>query len=340
MTYYDLRNDRPLDGELSVDVYFSHSHDGGKTWDEVPAAGPFDGRTTFLDPSPLLWTDANGQLDPSGPMFSVGCDCYGLAAVPDGFAAAFMLAAPVAPEPPTDIFYAHLVVPINRTTGGGWLSDGKGGKISFGFHAEETDAGRVGELELNDVAPGAKLHLTNVTYLGAPRDGCSSFTGAGALELDGSGTYNGVGGASFRVCVQDNGDPGVGVDRISLACTKGCSYTTGTQALDDVIDGGNIRVGGAAAGDGCGRTLILDPLLAGNTNGALTVTVYDGEQQRLPNASVTLRATTSVGIANLATAVTDVNGTATFPSLGLAAEYTASVGCVESNAVRLSGPLP
>jgi hypothetical protein len=246
----------------------------------------------------------------------------------------------LAPEPPQDIFFARVSLG-RKTTGGGWLADGKGGKLNFGFHAEDTDAGLVGELELNDAAPGVRIQLSDVTYLGAVGDGCGAFAGAGSLELDGTGTYNGVAGASFRVCVQDNGDPGVGVDRFSLACTAGCSYTTGSRAPDDKIDGGNIRASGAAvARGGCGRTLILDPLLVADANGTLTVKAYDDEQQPLQNTNVTLTATTGIGIAQFATAVTDVNGTVTFPSIGLAAEYTASVGCVQSNALELSAPLP
>jgi hypothetical protein len=111
VTYYDLRNDRTGDGELTVDVFFSHSHDRGRSWEEVRLAGPFDGRAAPLDPTPLTYTGPDGVPDPSQPAYGVGCDCYGLVGVPDGFAAAFMVAAPLAPEPSTDIFFAHLTVP-------------------------------------------------------------------------------------------------------------------------------------------------------------------------------------------------------------------------------------
>ena len=327
VTYYDFRDDRPGDAKLDTDVWFAHSHDGGSSWDGAQLAGPFNLRRAAIDPTASSFL--LGEVD-------------GLAATPDGFAAAFVQAQPAAPEPPQDVFFARLSL-IRRTTGGGWLLDGKGGKVNFGFQAEETDAGPVGELELNDQANGAKIHLTGVTYLGAAASSCGSFAGAGALELDGSGSYNGLGGASFRVCVQDNGDPGVGADRFSLACTAGCSYTTGLRVPDDLIDGGNVQVGeGPDGGDPRPATVVLDPLLASTglvgQAQSFTATVYDQNQEPLANAVVVLTKTTSGGSAQTLSATTDVNGTATIFDATLAevAEYKATARNAESNTIVLS----
>jgi len=60
---------------------------------------------------------------------------------------------------------------------------------------------------------------------------------ANAVQFEGAGTFNGA-NASFRVCVQDNGEGSKAQpDRIHVACTAGCTYSAGGE-----IDGGNIQV--------------------------------------------------------------------------------------------------
>ncbi len=57
------------------------------------------------------------------------------------------------------------------------------------------------------------------------------------MQLDGVGTYNGE-KATFRVCVQDNGEGSrAPADALHLTCTAGCNYTIG-----GAIGGGNIEV--------------------------------------------------------------------------------------------------
>ncbi len=87
-TWYDLRNDRPGDGELTTDVWFAHSHDRGQAWERSHLAGPFDLRTA--------------------PEFNLG-EYQALAPLPGGaFAAVFAQAGPQAQDGPTDIFFARL----------------------------------------------------------------------------------------------------------------------------------------------------------------------------------------------------------------------------------------
>jgi hypothetical protein len=60
---------------------------------------------------------------------------------------------------------------------------------------------------------------------------------ANAVQFNGTGTYNGA-PASFRVCVQDNGEGSkAAADQIHVACTAGCSYSGG-----GALGGGNIQV--------------------------------------------------------------------------------------------------
>jgi hypothetical protein len=90
LTWYDLRNDRAGDEALTADVWFAHSDDAGASWRQTHVAGPTDLRT-----APLAAHNRVGEYQ-------------GLAALPNGFAAIFTLAAPQAKDGPTDIFFARL----------------------------------------------------------------------------------------------------------------------------------------------------------------------------------------------------------------------------------------
>jgi hypothetical protein len=91
VTWYDLRNDRPNDGELTADVWFAHSQDRGRSWRQTHVAGPTDLRTAPL------------------PAHNYVGEYQGLAALPGrGFAALFTMAAPQARNGPTDIFFARI----------------------------------------------------------------------------------------------------------------------------------------------------------------------------------------------------------------------------------------
>jgi hypothetical protein len=125
--------------------------------------------------------------------------------------------------------------------GGGWLASG-GNRINFGFEAARADGGYgalTGSLELNDRAAGAKIHIDTLTLLGGPRDQCGSVPArANSVQFDGAGTYNSA-PASFRVCVQDNGEGknAKAADRFHLTCTAGCEYSA-----DGAISSGNIEL--------------------------------------------------------------------------------------------------
>jgi hypothetical protein len=235
----------------------------------------------------------------------------------------------------------------DSATGGGWLADDGGEKINFGFNAKQKGAGFEGQLQLNDKGSGVKIHLSQVTSLGAVGMGCGSVReSARSLELRGTGTFNG-GSASFRVCVEDNGEPGNGSDLFFLTCSAGCTYDTGTMTPDDTIDGGNIQVRRSSSvspgsGSAAPSTLILDPVLL--TTGTVgqaqlfSVRAYDANQSPLANASVTLTRTTAFGAVETVSAVTSALGVATFPAvIGLQpAEYIASAGGVQSNAISVA----
>ena len=233
----------------------------------------------------------------------------------------------------------------DKATGGGWLDQAEGGKINFGFTATDTGEGVHGSLQLNDKAAAAKIHVDTLTEIGAVTEECGTIEdGPTALELRGTGRFNGSGGASFRVCVDDDGEGAAAADRFYLECLSGCGYRTADHAVSDVLGGGNIQVrraGTASSGGGQPATVILDPVLATSAPFGqaplFTVRVLDGNGDPVAGAEVTLRWAGAVG-AGAMTAVTGVSGAAGVLASGLlgTTEYTALAGGVVSNAVELS----
>ncbi len=240
-----------------------------------------------------------------------------------------------------------------KATGGGWLAATDGKKINYGFNAKQEAAGFSGELQLNDKGTGARIHLTDVTALSAVNGDCGGIgAGSNALEFSGMGTFNGS-TATFRVCVEDNGEPGKDSDRFVLSCTAGCSYSTSDRTADALIDGGNLQVhqpeggssAGGAAASGQASTLVLNPLLLNEgVIGQLqpfAVQAYDADQNPLSGAEITLVRVTAGGTESF-TAVTDLAGQALFTLVNLsqASETIAVSGSVQSNAVAVQPLLP
>lgn len=85
VVWYDLRNDRAGDAELSTDVWFARSADQGATWHEEHLAGPFDLRTA--------------------PDHRLG-EYQGLAGLQRGFVAVVTVTGPVAQDGPSGIVLA------------------------------------------------------------------------------------------------------------------------------------------------------------------------------------------------------------------------------------------
>jgi hypothetical protein len=124
--------------------------------------------------------------------------------------------------------------------GGGWLEGKSGKKSILSFDAARADGGRGvlgGGFELHDRDIDANIRIQSLTRLGAVHDACGAILpAANAVQFNGTGSFNGA-PASFRVCVQDNGEGAnkAGADRIYITCTAGCSYTRQGE-----IGGGNI----------------------------------------------------------------------------------------------------
>ncbi len=105
----------------------------------------------------------------------------------------------------------------DKANGGGWLRRHRRrqDQLRLQRQGEET-GGFEGHLELNDKGAGVKIHLKQVTSLGAVEEPCGGVPeAADSLQFRGTGTYNGA-NASFRVCVQDGGEgsKATGPDRL------------------------------------------------------------------------------------------------------------------------------
>jgi hypothetical protein len=153
--------------------------------------------------------------------------------------------------------------PVDNGKGNG-NGNGNGQKadIQFSLNAKRVDGGvghLEGNLDLNDQANRTDIHLDKLVSFGSVRNQCGTVTtGANAVEFAGDGRFNGK-AASFRICVQDNGEWDGGMDHVALAdehgkdehgqhdrkapdqffltCTAGCSYSVG-----GAVDHGNIQV--------------------------------------------------------------------------------------------------
>ncbi|MGB6238123.1 MAG: hypothetical protein WBG16_12300 [Bradyrhizobium sp.] len=167
-------------------------------------------------------------------------------------------------------------------TGGGVIpgaaasNHGRKPDVQFSLNAKRVDDGvghLEGNLQLDDQANRTDIRLEKLVSFGSVRNQCGTVTtGANSVEFSGSGLFNGK-AASFRVCVQDNGEWDGGMDHIALAdlqrhggwswddhghdgrghngpphgrqtpdqfyltCTAGCSYSVG-----GAVDQGNIQV--------------------------------------------------------------------------------------------------
>jgi hypothetical protein len=266
---------------------------------------------------------------------------------------------------------------IGRAHGSGWWDrDGKGAeaKVHFSFDSLGSEGnGGEGRLRVNDTAAGVTIDADDVTDVTngdgddcngtvLDGDGTFSFLAEGKYE-DGDGT---VDDAVFRACGDDTGDPGKDGDTFFVECMTGCDYDTGSNVLDDGIDGGNVHVidkdrgsvgnterGGATTSDGAttnsespeaGLAVIdLDPMfldtVPAGTPLVLTAVAWAKPGAEVEGVEITLRWTDKRGTEHEATAIADALGVAVFTVIVPAGEveFIAWVGELSSNGIPLTG---
>ncbi len=113
-----------------------------------------------------------------------------------------------------------------QTTGGGQIWNATHtDKIAFGFTAKSTSTGVKGECSVVDPSANVKVKCTDATAL---------VQGATHATFFGNATVNGV-ATTYRIDVDDLGEPGAGRDTFSIQTTTG--YTAG-----GVLTNGNVQV--------------------------------------------------------------------------------------------------
>ena len=238
-------------------------------------------------------------------------------------------------------------VEVASAFGSGSLRTASGAKTGFVFDVTALSSGEgEGGFRLNDHGGHHKIDVREITGVRTPSGGaCGSVPAGGAntLEFWGTGTFDGAAAHGVHVCVQDNGEPGKGVDRLHVDCA-GCPYSTDSSF--EVLTSGNLRVRvqqpPAEGGTATASVVVLEPALdldvVPGQAPALGVTVYDGQGRPLSGVPVVLSDAT--GLLSLAPVLTDSLGQAAvvLPTALAAREWTAVVGGLESNPVLvLSG---
>jgi acyl-homoserine lactone acylase PvdQ len=223
-----------------------------------------------------------------------------------------------------------------RAFGAGWLTAPDGKAIGFAFDVSAfTNGTGSGRLALRDYSTNKVIDMRNVTLVDAPATGsCGTIAAdaANSFVFEGTGTYSGT-QRNFRVCVQDNGDPGAGVDRLHVECVL-CPYNTGIGYTSEVLASGNIKVNVAPLPDTTGTTgapsvIVLDPILGGLP--VLTATVLDAAGSPVGGVPVKLSGVTVLPL----TGITNSLGQAVFAVVPSSSLAKASVGNLQSNPVSL-----
>lgn len=273
------------------------------------------------------------------------------------------------PEGAYDI--ATVTITINqlgKTTGGGYLLTSAGDKLNFTFHVSpQVDGSITGNLQYSDKQQKVKIHLKEVLTFSALSEQCGSvLPGPGSAEFTGTGTFNG-GAASFRICVSDAGETGIGSDRFHLECSAGCTYDTLSRA-DERLAGGNIQVrnpssttssatetsDGSGGGDSSpgsanatATTLLFDPVLLTDapigSMQQLTVRAFGPDQSLLAGVAISVTVLDASGkLLNTLTGVSGATGVVTI-SVVIGAgetEFLAFSGSLSSNAIAVTGRRP
>lgn len=228
---------------------------------------------------------------------------------------------------------------VAQAFGSGALNGPGGKKVAFTVDVDAyAKGGGHGAFQLNDQANHQKIDLNSITSTHAPAGaGCGSIAAnsAHSFELTGSGKFNGANGRTIHVCVQDNADPGKGLDRLHVDCPD-CPYSTASPNTNELLNSGNVKVNSPPppppATPGSPSVVTLDPVLGvlAGVPATLTATVYDATGQPVPNAAVSL---TGIGMLPLSF-VTNTLGQAILllvPADNLSS--VASTGGVDSNPV-------
>lgn len=140
---------------------------------------------------------------------------------------------------------AHIVPsPCDFTTGGGFVLTDSGNHANFGLVGGCKNGGFFGHVNFVDhdtIGTFAGLHVSSDTidaYF-------EPAAGSNVRDICGTADTNLFGTVKFRARTEDNGEPGVGVDKFGLKLTGVSSPYTGVSAVvvsTRLLAGGNIQL--------------------------------------------------------------------------------------------------
>ena len=185
------RRDKPSDKQLTTDVWFASSRDGGRTFAEAHVAGPFDAAAASSTSS----TSVQGRF--------IG-DYQGFAAYPRGFGAVFAQSKKGVTKGPSDVYFARI-----QLGAGGGTPRGGGGSLRLSVRPRVVHASEKSRRFTFTVgrSSGGRVKGALVRFVGA--HGRTDARGRVRLraELSGAGRYtaratkSGIGSASVTVRV-------------------------------------------------------------------------------------------------------------------------------------------
>lgn len=140
---------------------------------------------------------------------------------------------------------AHIVpAPCDFTTGGGFVITNNGNHANFGLVGGCKNGGFFGHVNFVDhdtTGLFAGLHLSSVSIDGY----FEPFAGSNVRDICGTANTNLFGTVKFRARTEDNGEPGIGVDKFGLKLTGVSPPFTGVSAVvvsTRLLAGGNIQL--------------------------------------------------------------------------------------------------
>jgi hypothetical protein len=119
-----------------------------------------------------------------------------------------------------------------KVTGAGQIGD----HLDFDFDAQPDNNSFKGNLNYADKPNNIDLKSTSITFVSILIDNQHA-------TLKGTATVNGTGGYTFRVDMEDNGEPGIGVDRFRIRFSGPTGYDSDAFAANGgLLTAGNIQV--------------------------------------------------------------------------------------------------
>ncbi len=119
------------------------------------------------------------------------------------------------------------IVGDDLISGGGWITGPNATKRNFSLSAGYEDGALIGNLNFKDRDTGMKVEATGITgYQQGPT--------TNSRRIEGAAEIDGVGGYTFTVLAEDNGEPG-DADTFSIDLSNG-------YHADGVLGGGNIQL--------------------------------------------------------------------------------------------------